>query len=129
MKPLLNLIRTYWLACTLPVLAAITLFSLWPLSSFPLVSIGDKTQHLIAYGVLMFPTALRRPRHWQQLCLLFIVWSGLIELIQPYVNRYGEWADMAANTTGIVCGLLLAELLRRGGFLYENHYLERTEDD
>jgi hypothetical protein len=22
----------------------------------------------------------------------------MIELIQPYVNRYGEWLDLAANT-------------------------------
>ncbi|XOF33520.1 MAG: hypothetical protein ACL93V_16210 [Candidatus Electrothrix sp. YB6] len=38
-------------------------------------------------------------------------------MVQPYVNRYGEWLDFAANSTGILCGLLLAELLIRRGFL------------
>ncbi|MCI5208642.1 MAG: VanZ family protein, partial [Candidatus Electrothrix sp. ATG2] len=55
----------------------------------------------------------RRPRWWQLIVLLFIAFSGLIELVQPFVNRYGEWLDMAANSTGLLCGLLIAELLRR----------------
>ena len=29
-----------------------------------------------------------------------------IELIQPFVNRYGEWEDMAANTCGVLLGTL-----------------------
>lgn len=45
--------------------------------------------------------------------LLFVLYSGMIELIQPYVNRYGEWLDLAANTLGLACGLLLAEVFRR----------------
>ena len=40
--------------------------------------------------------------------VFFIGYSGLIELIQPYVNRYGEWLDMLANTAGVVCGVALA---------------------
>ena len=45
--------------------------------------------------------------------LLFIAYSGAIELLQPYVSRYGEWLDMAANTLGIICGLIVAELINR----------------
>lgn len=45
--------------------------------------------------------------------LLFIAYSGAIELLQPYVNRYGEWLDMAANTVGVFCGLIIAELINR----------------
>jgi VanZ family protein len=45
--------------------------------------------------------------------LLFIAYSGAIELLQPYVNRYGEWLDMAANAVGLVCGLIVAELANR----------------
>jgi hypothetical protein len=26
----------------------------------------------------------------------------LIEIIQPYVNRYGEWLDFLANTIGVI---------------------------
>jgi hypothetical protein len=59
----------------------------------------------------MFPTALRKPKNWKLISLFFIAYSGAIEILQPYVNRYGEWLDMAANTTGIACGLLLAQLI------------------
>jgi hypothetical protein len=108
---LLSIIRTYWIAITLFTLSVITILSLYPLESLPSVPGSDKTHHLIAYGALMFPTALRKPKYWQFICLFFICWSGLIELVQPYVNRYGEWLDMAANTLGIACSLLLAQLL------------------
>jgi hypothetical protein len=87
--------------------------SLYPVEFLPPVPGGDKTHHLIAYGALMFPTALRKPNYWKLIGLFFICWSGAIELLQPYVNRYREWLDMAANSTDIVCGLLLAELINR----------------
>jgi VanZ family protein len=73
----------------------------------------DKTHHLIAYAALMFPTALRKPDKWIVIGLLFIAYSGAIELLQPHVNRYGEWLDMAANTSGVICGLIVAELINR----------------
>jgi len=41
----------------------------------------------------------------------FIAYSGAIELLQPYINRYGDWLDMFANTAGVVCGFILAEIV------------------
>jgi hypothetical protein len=108
---LLGIIRTYWIVITLFNLIVITLLSLYPLESLPSVPGSDKTHHLIAYAALMFPTALRKPKYWQFLCLFFLCWSGGIELLQPYVNRYGEWLDMAANTLGIGSGLIIAMLI------------------
>ncbi len=67
-----------------------TVLSLWPLENLPPVPGSDKVQHLIAYAALMFPIALRKPKYWPLIGLLFIAWSGPIELLQPYVNRYGE---------------------------------------
>ena len=107
---LLTVIKTNWIAFTLLTLAVITTLSLWPLGKLPSVPGTDKIHHLIAYAVLMFPTALRKPNKWILFGFLFIAYSGAIELVQPYVNRYGEWLDMAANTTGVVCGLIIAEL-------------------
>ena len=72
---------------------------------------SDKTHHFIAYGALMFPTALRKPNYWLLIGVFFVFWSGGIELIQPHVNRYGEWLDLAANIAGIGCGLLVAILI------------------
>ena len=108
---LLTFIKTNWIAFTLFTLTVITALSLWPLEKLPSVPGTDKTHHLIAYAVLMFPTALRKPNKWILFGLLFIAYSGAIELLQPYVNRYEEWLDMAANTTGVVCGLIIAELI------------------
>ena len=113
MITLLNYIRIYWRACTCFLLAGITTLSLWPIENLPSVPGTDKNHHVIAYAALIFPTALRKPTYWKEISLFFIAYSGVIELVQPYVNRYGEWLDMAANTTGIIFGLLIAELMRR----------------
>ncbi|RDE18229.1 VanZ family protein [Motiliproteus coralliicola] len=113
MHRLLNLVYRHWLALTLLLLSAITILSLSPLPQLPEVPGSDKTHHLIAYAALVFPLAWRQPRFWPGLILLMLGWSGAIELIQPYVNRYGEWLDLAANGGGLLCGLGLALLLRR----------------
>lgn len=111
MTNLLNNIKAYWVVLTLTTLVAITFLSLWPLAQLPQVPGTDKTHHLIAYACLMFPAALRKPRNWLLIGLSFIAYSGSIELIQPYVNRYGEWLDMLANSTGVACGAIAAGLV------------------
>ena len=103
----LPLIEKHWFILTVCLLLIITRLSLWPLDSFPSAPGSDKTHHLIAYAALVFPVALRQPNRWLWLVVFFIGYSGLIELIQPYVNRYGEWPDMLANTAGVVCGVAL----------------------
>ncbi len=113
MITLLAFVRKNWIALTMINLLTITILSLWPLEALPSVPGTDKTHHLIAYGALMFPTALRKPEKWIFIGLLFVAYSGAIELLQPFVNRYGEWLDMAANASGVVCGLLFAELINR----------------
>jgi VanZ family protein len=111
MVTLLGVIKRYWFAITLFMLTVITVLSLYPLQNLPSVPGSDKTHHFIAYAVLMFPVALQKPKHWLFIGLFFIGWSGGIELIQPYVNRYGEWLDMAANGIGVVVGLLAAQTI------------------
>jgi VanZ family protein len=92
-------------------MAAITTLSLWPAAHLPTVPGTDKTHHFIAYAALILPTALQKPKNYLLLVLTFITFSGMIELIQPYVNRYGEWLDMLANTLGLFFGWLLAKTL------------------
>ena len=108
----LPLIEKYWLILTVCLLLIITRLSLWPLDSLPSVPGSDKTHHLIAYAAVVFPVALRKPNRWMLFVVFFIGYSGLIELIQPYVNRHGEWLDMLANTAGVVCGIALATGIR-----------------
>lgn len=109
---LLALIRKYWIWITVFMLTVITVLSLYPLKELPSVPGSDKTHHLIAYGMLILPTAVRKPSYWLAIGLFFMGWSGVIELVQPYVNRYGEWEDLAANIIGLVCGFGLVELLK-----------------
>lgn len=111
MITLLNLVKTYWIPLTLFVFVSITVLSLIPIPKFPDVPGNDKTLHFIAYGVLMFPAALRKHKYWLFIGVFFICWSGMLEIVQPYINRYGEWMDMLANTTGVICSVLLAQLI------------------
>ena len=111
MTGFLNTIKAHWSSITLAILVAITFLSLWPLGTLPSIPGTDKTHHLIAYTLLMFPIALRKPKNWLLLGLLIITYSAAIELIQPYVNRYGEWLDMLANSAGVVCGAVTAGLI------------------
>ena len=117
---LLNLIQRYWLSVTLFFLVIITIFSLTPLKELPPVPGSDKAHHFVAYAALIFPAALRKFDYWLLVGLFFVCWSGLIELIQPYVNRYGEVQDMVANTSGLLCGVILAILIRHFVILDSN---------
>ncbi|TYK66575.1 VanZ family protein [Colwellia echini] len=108
---MINIIKNYWLFITLALMATIATLSLWPVASLPQVPGSDKTHHFIAYGALMFPAALARPKYWLWLVVVFACFSGVIELIQPYVNRWGEWLDMAANVSGLGCGIILAKIV------------------
>ena len=98
---------------TLFILTIITLLSLWPLPKLPPVPGSDKTHHIVAYAALILPTAVKKTKYWWAIALGFVSWSGAIELLQPYVNRYGEWADMVANVTGLIVGYLIAILLEK----------------
>ncbi len=109
---LLGVLCRNWLILSILLLATISILSLWPLAQLPSVPGSDKIHHFVAYAALMFPAALRRPRHWLFIALFFILWGGGIELIQPYVNRYGEWLDFLANSCGVLLGIVAATLLR-----------------
>ncbi len=102
--PILKLIYQRWKSTTIFLLLVITLLSLYPLPELPEFSGTDKTHHLVAYFILALPAGLRKPQKWALFIFLFILYGGVIEMIQPYVNRYGEWLDIFANTIGVLIG-------------------------
>mgnify|MGYP000417129487 FL=1 len=108
---MIYLIQKYWFHLTLMLLVSIATLSLWPAAYLPNVPGTDKTHHFIAYAALILPTALRQPKNYLTIIVGFMAFSGAIELIQPYVNRYGEWLDMAANTLGLLSGWVLAKVM------------------
>lgn len=116
---LLKFVATNWRQFSAALLCLITALSLLPLPELPNVPGTDKTHHFVAYAALALPVCLAGKRVALFLLPLFIMWSGAIELIQPLVNRYGEWLDLVANAVGITMGAILGALLRR--ILPERH--------
>ncbi len=108
-----SFIRNQWFNLSALLLLLITALSLSPLDNLPEAPGSDKTHHFIAYAALAFPTALRKPKRWRIIILCFALYSGLIELIQPHVNRYGEWMDFLANTCGLSIGIAFAYLTNK----------------
>ena len=97
-----------WIAYGLSAIIAMAIItlSLTPLAKLPEAPGGDKLHHFIAYAALAFPTAVIKARPLLGLTFCYMALGAGIELIQPYVNRYGEWGDMAANTCGVLLGTL-----------------------
>ena len=108
MIKLKEIVNHFWLELSVLILVTITVLSLHPLEHLPEAPGSDKTHHLVAYAALAFPTALRKPKRWQVILIGFALYSGLIELVQPHVNRYGEWLDFLANISGLFVGIMLA---------------------
>ena len=89
------------------MLAIISFISLLPLETLPIVPGSDKTHHLISYALIAIPISFVRPKYWLIFLLLVVVWSGVIEVIQPFVNRYGDWVDLLANFVGALMGIMV----------------------
>ena len=117
MRKLFQTMETYWLALSLALLAIITTLSLWPLDNLLLVPGSDKLHHFIAYSALVFPVALSQPQRWILVVIFFILCSGLIELIQPFVGRHGDINDFYADALGSVIGVCLIALIKMIAFI------------
>ncbi len=112
-RQLRQVLHDYYLPLTLVLLTVITFLSLYPLPELPTVPGKDKTLHMVAYATLSFPVSVVRPRYILIVLLVFMLWSGGLELIQPYVNRHRELADWLANTAGLSLGLVAGRLFDR----------------
>lgn len=101
---LFNLLARYWLAISLILLTVITVLSLLPVPELPSVPGSDKLHHLIAYAGLAMPVAVKGGPRLLCVLVFYILWSGGIELLQPFVDRYGEFADFLVNGVGVLLG-------------------------
>ena len=85
--------------------------TLFPLQELPPAPGSDKLHHLLAFGVFVLPISILSPKWTWLIFLIGVFYGGMIEIIQPYVNRYREIGDFWANATGAVLGVLLARLI------------------
>ena len=104
-------IKQYWKPITIVLLMSILVLSLYPLEKLPELEGNDKTNHLFAYFLLAFPSGLKEPRRFVFFILVFVIFGGVIEIIQPFLNRSGEWFDFLANCIGTILGFSVGAAL------------------
>ena len=121
--------QRYGVLVSLGLAVIIAVLSLTPVPDTPLVGGSDKLHHFIAYAAIALPLGLQAHGwRWSVIalgaCFLF---GGMIEIIQPYVGRQGEWADVGANilgsSAGFVIGAVMANIMSRYGE-ETNRYLD-----
>lgn len=104
--------RTQWLGFLLGWLA-ISLATLTPLEQLPTVPGTDKLHHIIGFGGWAGLCLFGATRRFVLMCVAIVIWGGVIELIQPQVNRYGEWLDFYANSFGVLLAFVTHFILKR----------------
>lgn len=112
-KLAIQAVASYYVLISIVLLAIITVLSLSPLSDLPDVGGGDKLHHLIAYMGLALPVAIKGGSRWVWILVFYLAWSGAIELVQPSMNRYAEWADFIINGAGLILGAIIGSSLRK----------------
>jgi len=105
------------IALTLTAVLSLVIFigALIPLTVPPAVPGTDKQYHLIAFAALTLPCAALYPRALIWVLPLIVGQAGLIEIVQPYVNRMREWADFVADLKGVGIGLILGIMVQITG--------------
>ena len=78
----------------------ISLATLLPAENLPSTPGSDKLHHVIGFGGWALMCAFGPFKRFVYMTLFIIFWGGMIELIQPSVNRYGEWLDFYADAFG-----------------------------
>ncbi|WP_172297880.1 hypothetical protein [Pseudoruegeria sp. HB172150] len=97
---------------TLLLLGVIFVLTMIPLPQLPPAAGGDKLHHFIAFAAVAFPCALLYPHALVWTVPVIVAEAGLIEIIQPLVNRHRELNDFIADVIGIGIGIALGLTLR-----------------
>lgn len=106
--------RTVWLVSTLAIAVLIGILTLTPTPHLPRGDFHwDKLAHLVAFLVLVLPTAALWPRVAAWVGVLAVLYGGAIEVIQPFTGRSAEFADLLADGIGVALGFILGTTLRR----------------
>lgn len=84
----------------------ISLVTLTPMEQLPAVAGSDKLHHVLGFAGWSLLCVFGPRRRFLLMALVIFLWGGAIELIQPSVNRHGEWADFLADGFGVLLVLL-----------------------
>jgi len=93
---------------TLALAVLIGFLTLTPVTELPTtLPFNDKVYHLSAFTVLAIPLTTVNPRYALWIVPVIISYGGIIELVQPFVNREANWGDFWFNTMGTFLGTLI----------------------
>ena len=84
----------------------ICLGTLTPLPQAVDVPGTDKWHHFLAFAALTYPLTAASRRCWLLIIVFGLAFGASIEIIQPYVNRFGDIADFTADAFGVLIGFL-----------------------
>ena len=63
-----------------------------------------KWYYFVAFAALTYPLNVANRRCWFLIIAFGLSFGALIEIIQPYVNRFGDVADFTADAVGVLIG-------------------------
>jgi VanZ family protein len=89
------------------------LFLLHPGGGPALFQHQDKLMHALCYFYLTLGCLVFFPRP-QIVLIALLIQGALIEIIQPYFARNGEWLDMLSNALGLMLSWALYKKLKLG---------------
>ena len=113
MKHNLNFIYNNWLVITITLSVVIIFFSFFSVTTPSKMQNTDKYLHTAAYLFLSFSASLRKPTNYILIFIYFVFFGIVIELIQPYFNRYFELLDILANSLGVFLAITFADIFRK----------------
>lgn len=83
---------------------AIAVLTLSPVSAPAPVQHSDKVYHVIAFAGLALPVSFYVPRWLPAAIVVFALFGGLIEIVQPFVGRERSLWDWLGDVAGIALG-------------------------
>ena len=89
---------------------AICVGTLIPLTEKIHVPGSDKWHHFVAFAALAYPLTAANRLYWIPALIFGLCLGALIEIIQPFVNRFGDIKDFQADALGVLFGILLGML-------------------
>jgi len=110
--------RKLWIVIGWSLVIAVIILSLIPPPPIMSVDYADKIGHLIAYFVLMgwFAQIYHALRQRIQFMIGFLLLGAVLEILQGFGGiRYAEWADMVANSVGVILAWQLTK--KRWGYV------------
>jgi len=113
LKKTLFFFNENWKIYTGIILFIITVLSLYPLNPQTSFPGDDKLHHLLAYSFLTICLGIRKPQNYILILIFLSFYSGLIEIIQPYVNRFAEIEDFIFNNLGLIIGFVTGVFVKK----------------